>query len=132
MIRYDMMPTDQGANCLLAATDERGLVHGTSWRAAPAARHERLAAGRRGARPFSAEFPGLLPGRLQRFTPAARPQGQWRFSKRCGRRCTTSPGGETRSYGDIARAIGKLSNAVRAVGAANGRNPLSIIIPATG
>lgn len=38
------------------------------------------------------------------------------------------PYGETRSYGDIARAIGKPS-ASRAVGAANGRNPLSIIVP---
>ncbi|WP_150569361.1 methylated-DNA--[protein]-cysteine S-methyltransferase [Pseudomonas fluorescens] len=40
----------------------------------------------------------------------------------------TIPFGETRSYGDIARQIGKPS-AVRAVGAANGRNPLSIIAP---
>ncbi len=40
----------------------------------------------------------------------------------------TIPFGETRSYGDIARQIGK-PNAVRAVGAANGRNPLSIIAP---
>jgi methylated-DNA-[protein]-cysteine S-methyltransferase len=38
------------------------------------------------------------------------------------------PFGATRSYADIARAIGR-PKAVRAVGAANGRNPLSIIIP---
>ena len=38
------------------------------------------------------------------------------------------PFGETRSYGDIARAIGQ-PTASRAVGAANGRNPLSIIAP---
>jgi methylated-DNA-[protein]-cysteine S-methyltransferase len=38
------------------------------------------------------------------------------------------PFGETRSYGDIARAIGQPS-ASRAVGAANGRNPISIIAP---
>ncbi len=40
----------------------------------------------------------------------------------------TIPFGETRSYADIARAIGRPS-AVRAVGAANGKNPLSIIVP---
>jgi len=40
----------------------------------------------------------------------------------------TIPYGETRSYADIARAVGK-PNAVRAVGAANGRNPLPIVIP---
>ncbi|MCI4589187.1 methylated-DNA--[protein]-cysteine S-methyltransferase [Sphingobium sp. BYY-5] len=38
------------------------------------------------------------------------------------------PFGETCSYADIARAIGRPS-AVRAVGAANGRNPLSIVAP---
>lgn len=38
------------------------------------------------------------------------------------------PYGETRSYGDIARAIGRPS-ACRAVGAANGRNPIPIVIP---
>ena len=40
----------------------------------------------------------------------------------------TIPFGETRSYADIARQIGK-PLAVRAVGAANGRNPISIIAP---
>ncbi|MFD1107674.1 methylated-DNA--[protein]-cysteine S-methyltransferase [Sphingobium olei] len=38
------------------------------------------------------------------------------------------PFGETRSYGAIAAQIGRPS-ASRAVGAANGRNPLSIIVP---
>jgi len=38
------------------------------------------------------------------------------------------PYGETTSYGDIAKRIGR-PKAVRAVGAANGRNPIPIIIP---
>ena len=38
------------------------------------------------------------------------------------------PYGETTSYAGIARAIGR-PDAVRAVGAANGRNPISIIVP---
>ena len=38
------------------------------------------------------------------------------------------PFGETRSYGDLAKAIGKPS-AMRAVGAANGANPISIVVP---
>ncbi|MBF8660900.1 MULTISPECIES: methylated-DNA--[protein]-cysteine S-methyltransferase [Pseudomonas] len=38
------------------------------------------------------------------------------------------PFGETRTYGQIAQQIGNPS-AVRAVGAANGRNPISIIAP---
>ena len=38
------------------------------------------------------------------------------------------PAGETRAYGDIARALGS-PLAVRAVGAAVGRNPVSLIVP---
>ena len=38
------------------------------------------------------------------------------------------PYGETRSYSEIARSIGR-PRAVRAVGAANGRNPVPIVIP---
>ena len=38
------------------------------------------------------------------------------------------PYGETISYGELARRIGN-AKAVRAVGLANGRNPLSIIVP---
>jgi len=38
------------------------------------------------------------------------------------------PYGETTSYGDIAERIGR-PKAMRAVGAANGRNPIPIIVP---
>jgi methylated-DNA-[protein]-cysteine S-methyltransferase len=38
------------------------------------------------------------------------------------------PYGETVSYGELARRIGRPS-AVRAVGLANGRNPISVIVP---
>jgi methylated-DNA-[protein]-cysteine S-methyltransferase len=38
------------------------------------------------------------------------------------------PFGETRSYGQLAKQLGN-SKAMRAVGAANGRNPISIIVP---
>jgi methylated-DNA-[protein]-cysteine S-methyltransferase len=38
------------------------------------------------------------------------------------------PFGETRSYEDIARQIGR-PKAVRAVGAANGKNPLAVVVP---
>lgn len=41
---------------------------------------------------------------------------------------TEIPFGATRSYGDVARRIGD-PKAVRAVGAANGRNPLPIVVP---
>jgi methylated-DNA-[protein]-cysteine S-methyltransferase len=50
------------------------------------------------------------------------------FQKAVWRALAAIPFGETRSYQDIARQIGR-PKAVRAVGAANGRNPISIIVP---
>jgi methylated-DNA-[protein]-cysteine S-methyltransferase len=38
------------------------------------------------------------------------------------------PAGVTRSYGDIARTLGDI-NLSRAVGTANGRNPIAIVVP---
>ena len=42
--------------------------------------------------------------------------------------CASIPFGETRSYGDLARMIGK-PRALRAVGMALGANPIPIVIP---
>jgi methylated-DNA-[protein]-cysteine S-methyltransferase len=42
---------------------------------------------------------------------------------------TRIPYGTTASYGEVARALGKSLVASRAVGLANGRNPISIIVP---
>lgn len=50
------------------------------------------------------------------------------FQKRCWRELLKIPYGETRSYADIARALGNPS-AVRAVGLANGQNPVAIVVP---
>lgn len=50
------------------------------------------------------------------------------FQKKVWQALLTIPFGETRSYGQIAKQIGN-PKAVRAVGAANGRNPISIIAP---
>lgn len=50
------------------------------------------------------------------------------FQRRVWSALRTIPYGETRSYGDIAAQIGA-PGASRAVGLANGRNPISIIVP---
>ena len=50
------------------------------------------------------------------------------FQKKVWQALTTIPFGETRSYRQIAEQIGN-PKAVRAVGAANGKNPLSIVAP---
>lgn len=50
------------------------------------------------------------------------------FQKLVWKALLTIPFGETRSYGQLAKQIRKPS-ASRAVGAANGRNPVSILVP---
>jgi methylated-DNA-[protein]-cysteine S-methyltransferase len=50
------------------------------------------------------------------------------FQKRVWNELRNIPYGETRSYGQLAERIGA-PRAVRAVGAANGRNPIPIIVP---
>ena len=77
--------------------------------------------------PFVEQFAAYFAGRLRRFDLPLAATGT-PFQQAVWQALCDIPYGETRSYGDIARTIGK-PNAVRAVGAANGRNPLSIIIP---
>ena len=50
------------------------------------------------------------------------------FQRRVWRALLTIPYGETRSYGQVAEQIGA-SGAARAVGLANSRNPIAIIVP---
>jgi methylated-DNA-[protein]-cysteine S-methyltransferase len=50
------------------------------------------------------------------------------FQRKVWKALATIPFGETRSYGEIAKQIGS-PGAMRAVGAANGRNPVSIVAP---
>ena len=66
-------------------------------------------------------------GQLQQFNLPLDFQGT-DFQQQVWRALLTIPYGETRSYKDIALQIGN-EKAVRAVGAANGRNPISIIVP---
>jgi methylated-DNA-[protein]-cysteine S-methyltransferase len=50
------------------------------------------------------------------------------FQQRVWKALLTIPYGETRSYGEIAEQVGA-PGAARAVGLANGRNPIAIIVP---
>lgn len=66
-------------------------------------------------------------GRLREFSVPLEPRGT-EFQKSVWSALRTIPFGETRTYAQIAKQIGQPA-AVRAVGAANGANPLSIIVP---
>jgi methylated-DNA-[protein]-cysteine S-methyltransferase len=66
-------------------------------------------------------------GKRKTFSIALDMQGT-RFQKDVWEALLAIPFGETRSYGQIAKQLGN-PRATRAVGAANGRNPVSIIVP---
>lgn len=66
-------------------------------------------------------------GKLHDFDLPLAPKGT-AFQKKVWKQLEKIPYGVTKSYLDIARAIGKPSGP-RAVGMANGRNPIPIIVP---
>ena len=66
-------------------------------------------------------------GELERFELPLAPHGT-AFQQKVWTELCTIPYGETISYGELARRIGN-PNASRAVGLANGSNPIPIIIP---
>ena len=126
MQRYTQIPTPCGP--LLLVIDEQGLCHvdfchspnpvqiDETWRLDEAA----LA-------PYVEQFIAYFDGRLQRFDLPLAARGT-EFQQQVWQALAQIPYGETRSYSDIALVIDK-PKAVRAVGAANGRNPLAIIVP---
>ncbi len=73
------------------------------------------------------ELDAYFAGDLRQFRVALDPQGT-EFQKRAWAALAAIPYGETRSYGQQAVAIGR-PQAARAVGAANGRNPIGIVVP---
>jgi len=66
-------------------------------------------------------------GELREFDLPLRPRGTG-FQRRVWEALQQIPYGETRSYGQQAESLG-VPGAARAVGAANGKNPISIIVP---
>ncbi len=66
-------------------------------------------------------------GDLQRFDVVLNPQGT-DFQRKVWKVLEAIPFGELTTYGDMARQLGK-PTAARAVGAANGRNPIPLIVP---
>ena len=67
-------------------------------------------------------------GRRTRFDLPLDLQGGTPFQQSVWQALLAIPAGGTASYGDLSRRVGRPS-AVRAVGAAVGRNPVSIIVP---
>ena len=125
-VRYTEMDSPVGR--LLIAGDSSGL------------RCVLFADGKRPARPepgwledsaslseATSQLRAYFAGTLFRFRLPLAPRGT-PFQKRVWRQLLEIPYGETASYGEIARRIGS-PRASRAVGLANGANPIAIVIP---
>jgi methylated-DNA-[protein]-cysteine S-methyltransferase len=113
---------------LLAVSDGHSLTHLDM----QDARRPRAisATWRAGDEPFAelrAQLEQYFAGTRREFDLALAPAGN-PFELRVWAALTQIPYGETTSYGEIARRIGAPS-AARAVGLANGRNPIAVIIP---
>jgi methylated-DNA-[protein]-cysteine S-methyltransferase len=80
-----------------------------------------------GLREAAEQIGAYFAGRLRTFELALDPGGT-PFQRQVYRALQAIPYGETTSYGALARRLGR-PNAARAVGAANGRNPLPIVVP---
>lgn len=77
--------------------------------------------------PYLAELNEYFAGHRRKFSFPLDLRGT-DFQLACWRALVAIPYGETRSYAAIARAVGK-PNAFRAVGMANNRNPVAIVVP---
>ncbi|MFZ0815788.1 MAG: methylated-DNA--[protein]-cysteine S-methyltransferase [Candidatus Sulfotelmatobacter sp.] len=77
--------------------------------------------------PYVTELEEYFAGKRREFTFPLDLRGT-DFQRACWHALLTIPYGETRTYADIARAVGN-PNAFRAAGMANNRNPVAIVVP---
>jgi methylated-DNA-[protein]-cysteine S-methyltransferase len=75
----------------------------------------------------AAQLKAYFAGELERFDLPLAPQGT-DFQRSVWAAVGAIPYGETATYSELSAAVGR-PRACRAVGAANGRNPLAIIVP---
>jgi methylated-DNA-[protein]-cysteine S-methyltransferase len=129
---YDIVASPVGA--LLLTAEEAGLtsVRFEAGRHLPAARDWRRADGARGeaARILAeacAQLAAYFAGERRTFDLPLAARGT-PFEERVWEELRAIPFGRTTSYGEIARLLGD-PRAARAVGTANGRNPLAIVVP---
>lgn len=127
---------DSPVGPLFCAVDEAGAVvriefiRGRSRRPPGsdlAAAGHRLTEDSERLRPLRRQLEEYFAGRRRRFDLVLAPVGT-PFQRRVWEALAAIPYGETRSYGEVARSLGR-PEASRAVGAANGANPLPIVIP---
>lgn len=126
IVYYDYFDSPVGR--LLLVLDGQGLRHvafassrhptliGDDWERGPGALHE-----------TRTQLKAYFAGKLRQFDLPLAPQGT-DFQQRVWLELLRIPYGATASYGQIAQRVGE-PGASRAVGAANGQNPIAIVVP---
>ena len=126
-MRYTLVETASPAGTLLLAASHRGLTT-LSFRP-----QEQLAASKEAVRddaalaPYVAELREYLAGKRREFEAPLDMHGT-DFQLRCWNELLKIPYGEVITYAQLARRVGT-PNGFRAVGHANGQNPIAIIVP---
>ena len=123
--RYDSL-----AGPLIVAVSEKGLVALEFDRGKfPSSRDNNLRweLSEKKTKPYTRELTEYFAGKRREFSFPLDLRGT-AFQLSCWRALLKIPYGETRSYADIARSVGQ-PQAFRAVGMANNRNPIAIVVP---
>ncbi len=132
----ERVPTPLGE--MLIATDEQGLLRALDWHDHEARMHELMRRQYPGAQPqlrdtqnrsiATQAMLAYFDGDIAVIHELKVATGGTDFQRQIWTALRTIPDGETVSYGELARRIGNPA-AVRAVGLANGANPISIVLP---
>jgi len=88
---------------------------------------QRFEESERALQPYVLQLQEYFAGQRREFTFPLDLRGT-DFQLACWRALVAIPYGETRTYADIARAVGR-PQGFRAVGMANNRNPIAIVVP---
>ena len=126
-LRFTWLDTPLGAALLTADGDALTRITLGATPADVAPSWERAGAGPGVLAEACAQLGEYLAGGRTAFTLPLAPAGT-DFQRRVWDALARVPFGETTTYAALARALGD-PNATRAVGAANGRNPLAIVVP---
>ena len=128
MLCYDLLDTDSPAGTLLLAASDKGLAF-LSFRPHEILESKKLRCTRDSAalRPYIAEMREFLAGQRHDFECPLDLRGTT-FQLRCWNQMLKIAYGEVITYAQLAQRVGS-PNGFRAVGHANGQNPIAIIVP---
>ncbi|WP_411288773.1 methylated-DNA--[protein]-cysteine S-methyltransferase [Phenylobacterium sp.] len=131
-LTFDRLETPIGTALLV--TDEAGALRAFNWTdyepqmRAWIARHYPKAAVRNGVSPLRAAFQAYFAGDAQALATVPWVASGTAFQRQVWDTLCSIPAGETLSYAGLAQRIGR-PTAMRAVGTANGANPVAVVVP---